>query len=80
MSKVRCKMMCEAVNHLPTGRAEDVCASVTLRAVYQDGNTENANWSKYTPSGHMTINITNPTAIDAFSPGKFYYIDFTPAD
>ena len=79
MSKVRCKMMCEKIEHRPTSNPEDVYVQVSLRAVYNDGDKENANWAKYTPSGQIGLAITNPSAIDAFEIGKFYYVDFTPA-
>ncbi len=46
----------------------------------RDGDVEGTNksWSKWTPSGQLSITITNPDAIDAFEKGNAYYLDFTP--
>ena len=60
-----------------TGNAEDG-GSVRLEAVC-DGSDENKNWSKFTPSGHVEMWITNPPAYEAFEAGQEFYIDFTPA-
>lgn len=40
---------------------------------------ENESWSKYTPSGSLQINITNPDAFNQFEIGKEYYLTFDPA-
>lgn len=76
---VRAKFRCNFIGHLPTSRPEDVCVSVTLNAVYDDGKA-NREWSKYTPSGEVKMFITNPAAIENFDLGKEYYLDFTPVE
>jgi hypothetical protein len=40
---------------------------------------ENEEWSKWTPSGQLSMNITNPALLDAFQPGKDYFIDISEA-
>ncbi len=40
---------------------------------------ENKEWSKWTPSGELRIQITNPAALAQFEVGKDYFLDFTPA-
>lgn len=50
---------------------------VTLSAVMGD---ENKKWSRYTPSGHLEMTITNPVALARFEVGKDYYLDFTPVE
>ena len=52
---------------------------VKLRAVYGD-SPENKEWSKFTPSGELSITITNPDAYGKLSNGHEFYIDFTPAE
>jgi len=44
---------------------------------YADGDVEGTNkpWSKWAPSGHLTITITNPDAIEHFVMGNAYYLD-----
>lgn len=53
-------------------------AKVEMQAAYNDGDPSNASWSKYTPSASCSMYITNPSAIEAFEVGKFYFVDFTP--
>lgn len=78
---VRAKFFVSEVKHAATP-GSDPFATVILQPVfgsYGDGK-DNESWSKYTPSGKIEMSITNPKAIDAFEPGKAYFIDFTPAD
>lgn len=56
---------------------------VKLRAVTrQDG--DNAAWSAATPSGELSLTITNkdawPLFLNAFEDGSDLFMDFTPAD
>ena len=64
--------------------------SVTLRPVYKyqqgvNGNAceENRQFWEATPSGEITMSITNPPGfepfVDAFHAGKPFYVDFTEA-
>ena len=76
----RAKFRCvEAVRKLTTGAwgDEKMADSVylTFNAVM---GLENAEWSRYTPSGNLTINITNPALFDQFVVGRDYYIDISP--
>jgi hypothetical protein len=51
--------------------------TVELSAVYSsDPNSENAKWSKWTPSASFSITINNPAAIGKLSRGHEYYVDF----
>ncbi len=75
---VRAKMKCWENHPSPSGDSERT-AFVRLSAVVDD-SPENKSWSKWTPNGEVTLSITNPDAIDAFVPGKTYFVDFTPAD
>lgn len=59
----------------------DACSvKVTLKAAfgsYLAGLPEgNGDWSKWTPSGEITMSITNPQAADAFEPGAVYSVKF----
>ena len=75
---VRAKFQCQSIQHLYTGQPGQV-AQIKLHAVWGDGKG-NESWSKATPSGELTMMITNSDAIDQFELGKSYFIDFTPAD
>jgi hypothetical protein len=77
---VRAKFFVSEIKHAGTP-GSDPFATVTLLPVfgtYGDGQ-DNETWSKYTPSGKIEMNITNPAAIDAFEVGKAYNITFEPA-
>ena len=78
--KVRAKMRCVMNSPQPTGQSNDICHWIRLEAVYNDGDKENESWSKYTPSGQVVMTVTNPSAVDAFELGEFYYVDFIKAD
>lgn len=77
---VRAKFFVEDIKHSDVP-GTDQYASITMKPVfgtYADGDAEGTNKSKWTPSGHLQITITNPDAIDKFEIGKAYYLDFTP--
>lgn len=40
---------------------------------------DNEGWSKWTPSGQLRMQITNPNLIDAFQVGDHYLIEFRKA-
>jgi GH35 family endo-1,4-beta-xylanase len=40
---------------------------------------ENKEWSRWTPSGEVKMQITNPEALNQFTVGADYFVDFTPA-
>lgn len=40
----------------------------------------NKDWSRWTPSGQLTMQITNPGAHEQFVEGKEYFLDFTAAE
>lgn len=79
---VRAKFVVLDVKHAPT-QDSGPYAQVTMVPVwegYRGGVAgDNKSWSKYTPSGEIKMSITNPSAIEAFEPGKLYDVDFTPA-
>lgn len=77
---VRAKMKCYAVQRLMDGKPDTEVAEIRMMPVYDDGDPANKTWSKATPSGEVRLFITNPAAIDAFEPGKSYFVDFTPAN
>lgn len=74
MKKVRAKFFCNSVvNHGHVKEAH-------LNAVYGEEG-ENADYSKATPSGHLSISIDIDTpAAEFFQPQKEYYLEFTQAE
>lgn len=50
--------------------------TVRLQPVYASEGP-NATWSKYTPSGQVEMQITNPAAVEVFELGKCYLVHFS---
>lgn len=73
---VRAKFKCHSKEMREQG-AEQV-AALTFYASYGEGK-DNKDWSKWTPSGTLTMTISNPAAFEWFEPGKEYYLDFSEA-
>lgn len=68
------------INHHATGDASSVNVEIKMGAAfgsYLKGLPEgNGDWSKYTPSGDLSITITNPAAIEQFAIGEVYSLTF----
>lgn len=47
--------------------------TLTARAV-TTGSAENLQWSKYTPSGSLTMTISNPSAQGHFKAGQEFFL------
>lgn len=76
----RCKMKVSGATYTKDANGEIDSETVQLYAVYSgDANSENAQWSKWTPSASFSITINNPAAIGKLSQGHEYFVDFTPA-
>ncbi len=75
---VRAKFWVSEITHHHQQAPGQVCATVKLQAAFHGEN--NKDWSRYTPTGSISMIITNPSAVDAFTLGQHFYVDFTPAD
>lgn len=73
MKSVRAKFY---VDHVTKYKGEH--GSVVLLPV-TSGSEENKTFWKYTPSGKLEMTI-NSSALDAFTPGQEFYLDFTPVE
>lgn len=76
---VRAKFWVREIHQHHVTDPNAVSATVKLAPVYDDGTKQNADWSKYTPQGEISMMITNPAAIEQFELGKSYFVDFSPA-
>jgi hypothetical protein len=75
MKKIRAKFRVTGI----TG--EEGHETVTLKPVYSaDPNSENYDYSKYTPSGSIEMTITNPDAFGFFDLRREVLIEFTHAE
>ena len=69
------KFKCESVAK-PSESNGDT-ESISLSAVYGPGNET---WSKFTPSGSLSMSISNPAAQGKFQPGKSYLLNISEAE
>lgn len=51
---------------------------VAARSYPSDGIHEDNTFSKFSPSGELKINVTNPALLGQFKPGDTFYVDFSP--
>lgn len=73
--QVRAKFLCHGFaesTHFPGARV------YSFMAVYDDGTPENQRYAKTSPTGSLNITVDNPDV--TFLSGKYYYLDFTPAE
>lgn len=75
---VKAKFKFTECKHVHTGSPDAVMATLIFIPVYGTG-AENADWSKYTPSGKLEMNVTNQKAIDYFELGQDYFLTFEHA-
>jgi hypothetical protein len=75
---LRCKLRVSQVTQSIAADGKVESESVALIAVYGEAGTENAKWSKWTPSANFNITINNPDAMGKLSKGHEFYVDFTP--
>jgi hypothetical protein len=77
---VRAMFYVKEINHRATPTPGDVNAEIKMAAAfgtYLKGLPEgNKDWSKYTPSGELSITITNPAAIEQYEIGEVYSLTF----
>lgn len=70
--RTRAKFICNWVKDC--GNGEKI---IQLGVVYSRvEGTENHDFTKATPSGHIEMQIDNPAAAVQFKPKRFYYVDF----
>ena len=53
--------------------------NVTLEARYDSKLPEDQRFAAATPSGKIEMNVTVPAVIEAFEPGRVFYVDFIEA-
>ena len=71
---VKAKFIVTSVEKFQEG-TENESRAISLQAVIGTEG-DNAEWSKWTPSGSISMHITNPGAFEQFEEGKQYYVEF----
>ena len=80
MSKMRAKMKVSAVT-IREGHEELLMNPVCKSGSYpEDGTDEDNSYAKWSPSGSLTLVISNPALHGQFKPGQKFYVDFTEAE
>ena len=77
---LRCKMRVYEVTRSIEADGSLGNEHVKLQAVYGKDGTDNAQWSKWTPSANFAISINNPQAHGQLANGHEFYVDFTPVE
>ena len=72
---VRAKFTLSAITHNAGGGK-----TYKFFPVHDNSTPENARFTKYTPSGELTMLVDNPAVEGSFVLGKEYYVDFSPAE
>lgn len=78
---IRAKFWITGVSETNDGAAENpqkTGENVTMQAV-TTGSEENKSFSQYTPSGSLSMHVSNPDLYGAFVQGEEVYIDITKA-
>jgi hypothetical protein len=74
MPEVRGKFYVSRVSNMS---ATSTYVEVELNAQYSNGKPEDNSYSAATPSGKITMTITNPEAVEKLPIGGVFYVDFT---
>lgn len=75
---LRAKMRVQEVTQRMNEQGLPEQEHVKLTAVYGDGDSENAEWSKWTPYASFEIHINNEQAFGTLATGHEFYVDFIP--
>ena len=72
----RAKFVCQRIEPSKVAGEDNAKVILTAVTVYNDGEDKAEFW-KYTPSGEISLWISNPAAVNVFEVGKKYYVDFS---
>ena len=76
---MRAKMKVMKVDRVETqDRIMLACVAAKSYEGAPNGVHEDNTFSKYSPTGELTMTITNPALLGKLVPGDLYYIDFVP--
>ena len=80
-AKIRVGSVIECFDDHGETKGQKNAERVVAHAVYSDDpNSENKQWSKWTPMFHLDMTINNPGAFGKLEAGKEYYLDFIPTE
>ncbi|MBI4714430.1 MAG: hypothetical protein HY760_00525 [Nitrospirae bacterium] len=75
-----CKLRVASVTQSKDNQGNVYQEQVVLQAVYGPKGSENAAWSKYTPSATFSIYINNPAAFGKLPVDHEFLVNFIPVE
>lgn len=69
----------DVVSHGPTSETITMNPVTGTEKFGPSGESENNTYARFTPSGSVSLGITNPDLIGKFKVGQTFYADFTEA-
>ena len=81
MPAMRAKMKLNYIDKRYEGQETLFFNPVSKSGAYpEDGSDENNTYAKFSPSGQLSLTVTNPALLGKFQEGESYYLDFTKAE
>lgn len=78
---MRAKMIVVGVTTLSESTERLAMNPVTGKAAFPpSGESEDSTYARWTPTGSLSLDITNPNLHGKFALGDKFYVDFTKAD
>ena len=77
---MKAKFELKAVTKQGDAAEELKFSAVTEKAFNDEGKSDDNDFSKWTPSGELTMTVTNPDLIGKFQVGEKFYLEFTKAE
>lgn len=74
---MRAKLQVQSVEKPYEGAEEIKMAPVCDSPFGAEGQSEDNTFARYTPSGALSLTITNPDLVGKFKVGQTFYVDFT---
>lgn len=78
-AKFRVETVIQHKNETGVTHEEITLFAVSDKPFDQGGNSEDNSFARWTPSGKLTMVITNPALFGKLKVGEKFYLDFTPA-
>lgn len=73
---IRCKMQLQQITEHAWSKS---AKGLKFAAFYDDSIPEDQRFARATPTASLEMQVDNPTALEQFKLGDYYYFDFTPA-
>ena len=81
VATLRAKMLVSTVKSSVDHNGQKTSEEISLNAVYSnDSGSANSQWSKWTPSASLNLQVNNPVAFGKVLPGQFFFVDLIPTD